>query len=129
MLSRKTPLKRTGSLNRSRLSPMSAKRRKESAIYAKKRKAFLAAHPWCQWFLDKHFRDEKDVLHGLICLWGGAGWEMREIPVPRSCDIHHKAGRTGANYLDESTWMAVSREAHEWIHSHPKEARAKGWLK
>lgn len=47
---------------------------------------------------------------------------------PRSCDIHHKNGRTGWRLNDESQWMAVSREAHIWLHAHPSEARKRGYL-
>jgi hypothetical protein len=43
-------------------------------------------------------------------------------------DVHHIFGR-GKYLLDESMWLAVSREAHDWIHSHANEARAKGYLK
>src|SRR5687768_7920981 len=43
-------------------------------------------------------------------------------------DVHHAFGR-GPYLLDESTWIAVSREGHDWIHAHPNQARAKGWLK
>lgn len=44
-----------------------------------------------------------------------------------SNDIHHKKFR-GKYLNDVSTWMAVSREAHSWIHNNPKEARDKGYL-
>lgn len=43
-------------------------------------------------------------------------------------DVHHVAGR-GANYLREETWIIVCRSCHRWIHEHPGQARAKGWLK
>ncbi len=43
-------------------------------------------------------------------------------------DVHHKEGR-GVNYLRENTWMIVCRPCHRWIHDHPGQARAKGWLK
>lgn len=101
-------MKRSGPIARkSPLRKQSSRRQKEARLYTKKRKAFLEDHPYCE------------VSH---LIWGG---------IPRwvsSTDIHHKAGRIGKNFLDDSTWMAVSREAHDWIHSHPKEARAKGWL-
>ena len=45
----------------------------------------------------------------------------------RKLDIHHKAGR-GRFYLDVSTFMAVCRECHDYIHKWPKESREKGWL-
>ena len=48
-------------------------------------------------------------------------WKKRKL------DIHHKAGR-GRFYLDVSTFMAVCRECHDYIHKWPKESREKGWL-
>jgi len=29
----------------------------------------------------------------------------------------------------KSTWLAVCRNCHDWVHSHPKESRALGYLK
>jgi hypothetical protein len=46
-------------------------------------------------------------------------------------DIHHTYA--GANrdafYLVQSTWKAVCRNCHDWIHANPAEARTMGWLK
>lgn len=42
--------------------------------------------------------------------------------------VHHMLSRYGKNYLDTSTWLAVSAEGHRWIESHLKEARERGWL-
>ena len=46
-------------------------------------------------------------------------------------DIHHTyCGKDRAKYyLDVSTWLAVSRDGHNWIHNNPKEARELGFLK
>ena len=46
-------------------------------------------------------------------------------------EVHHTyCGKDRAKYyLDESTWIAVSRDGHNWIHDNPKEAREKGFLK
>lgn len=92
-------MKRTALLRRTRLRPVSKKRAKEGRTYSELRKEFLAANAWCLVVAGK-----------------------------RTTEIHHTAGRSGANYLDVSTWMAVSREGHVWIHAHPKESRARGWL-
>lgn len=91
-----------------RIPAMSAKRKKEAAIYSKKRKAFLEAHPLCQatWLI----------------------WPNRPTR-PAATDTHHVKGRLTGYYLDERTWLAVSREAHNWIHSHPTEARRLGLLR
>lgn len=49
----------------------------------------------------------------------------------QATEIHHTySGKDRAKYyLITSTWIAVSREGHNWIHEHPKEARQKGYLK
>lgn len=46
-------------------------------------------------------------------------------------DIHHTySGKDRAAYfLDTSTWIAVSREGHNWIHDNPIESRELGYLK
>lgn len=77
---------------------MSAKRKLESRIYAKKRKAFLAEHPQC-------------VVY----------------PELLATDIHHKFGR-GFLLMDERYWIGVSRRAHEKIHHDPNWARQNGLL-
>lgn len=45
-------------------------------------------------------------------------------------DIHHKfSGKDRQKYfLDISTWVAVSRKGHNWIHDNDKLAREKGYL-
>ena len=113
-------------MKRTRLAPMSAKRKRDHAIYMKKRAAFLEAHPFCQVWIQRMGLDEEAVIQ-----WGGNYKDLAgEFGiVPRSEDVHHVAGRSGSNYLDESTWLAVSREQHESIHSHPSFARRQGWLK
>lgn len=42
-------------------------------------------------------------------------------------EVHHIKGRNRF-YLDVSTWLAVSREGHEFIHNNVAIAREKGWL-
>ena len=91
-----------------RIRPMSKKREREQAIYLKKRKAFLAEHPICQ---------------ADACINGNWNLFFR----PEATEIHHRMGR-GKYLLDESTWVAVCRKNHNWIHSHPKEARQLGLL-
>ena len=46
-------------------------------------------------------------------------------------EVHHTyCGKDRAKYyLDVSTWLAVSRDGHNWIHDNPKEARELGFLK
>jgi hypothetical protein len=53
------------------------------------------------------------------------------ITKQQTIEVHHTyCGKDRAkNYLDVSTWLAVSREGHNWIHDNPKEARELGYLK
>lgn len=53
------------------------------------------------------------------------------ITKQQTTDIHHTyCGKDRAKYyLDVSTWLAVSRDGHNWIHAFPKEARELGFLK
>lgn len=46
-------------------------------------------------------------------------------------EIHHTyCGKDRAKYfLDTKTWIAVSRDGHNWIHDNPKEARELEYLK
>lgn len=41
--------------------------------------------------------------------------------------VHHMRLR-GKYLLDETTWLAVSTEGHEWIETHKNQAREKGWI-
>lgn len=97
-------MKRTALLRRTRLRPVSKKRRGENSYYSKKRVAFLERFQWCAC---------------AVVLFGKP---------KRATEIHHKEGRAGTRYLDEATWLPVCRDSHVWIHAHPKEARARGWL-
>lgn len=69
--------------------------------YSKVRKVFLSSRPVCE-------------AHLSGC-------------TTHSTDVHHKAGRVGKLYLDESKWLAVCRACHSWIETHPKEARELGF--
>jgi hypothetical protein len=43
-------------------------------------------------------------------------------------EIHHVAGREHSRLIDETKWLAVTREGHQKIHLNPKWAREKGYL-
>jgi hypothetical protein len=59
--------------------------------------------------------------------------ENQICPVTKqqTTDVHHTfCGKDRQKYfLDTSTWLAVSREGHIWIHDNPKESREIGYLK
>jgi len=72
------------------IRPRSPKREIEDALYTKLRKLFLDKYPMC-----------KANLPGCTL---------------NATDVHHKKGRTGDNYVKESTWLPVCRVCHMYIH-------------
>jgi hypothetical protein len=49
--------------------------------------------------------------------------------VTPATQIHHARGRDGDALLDDSDFLAVCAYCHEWMHGHPGEAHALGWMK
>ena len=88
--------------NKKPLAPRSAKRAKQESLYSSKRKMFMLAHPMCQ-----------ANIPGLC--------------TSNSTDIHHVKGRVGELLLDENYWMSVCRACHQWIETHPVEAKKLGY--
>jgi len=88
----------TSQLKRTRLAPMSKKRKEDSKEYYKLRNAYMKEHPVCE-----------------VC--GGRD----------SQDLHHKHGR-GIYYLTVEYFMAVCRYDHTKIHENPNWAREQGYL-
>lgn len=81
----------------------SLKRQKQEKEYSSLRKDFLEEHPYCQ-----------------IAIPG--------ICAHRSTEIHHTNDRNGDKLNDVTYWLAVDRACHNWVHLHPKQARALGYL-
>lgn len=46
----------------------------------------------------------------------------------KAVQIHHRRGRVGPLYLDETYWLGVSAEGHQFIHMHPSISYEKGWM-
>lgn len=44
----------------------------------------------------------------------------------KSTDVHHKKGR-GVYLLDTNTWLSVCRSCHNWIETHPEDAKELGF--
>ncbi len=80
------------------LSPKSSKKEKLDAAYTALRKAYLSTHPMCEARLP--------------------GCSLN------ATDIHHKQGRVGGLYLDDSEFMSICRTCHTWIHDNPAKAKA-----
>ena len=79
---------------------VSKKRDEQLKLYARLRRSFLKAHPWCS-------------LHDGGC---------------RATEIHHSRGRSNTLLTDVRHWRGVCRVAHLWITEHPKEARERGLI-
>lgn len=82
------------------LSPRSSKKEKLDAAYSALRQVYLNNHPMCEARLP------------------GCSLEAH--------DIHHRLGRIGELYLDDSEFVAVCRSCHTFIHNNPKEAKDLG---
>jgi hypothetical protein len=112
------PLKRTAlrkgiltnkdkSVIRKRIKPISDKRAKEMQTYKVMRMEFLQERPKCE-----------------ICI------ALKEPVINDSTEVHHKwSGKDRAtHFLDISSWLAVCREHHIFLHSNPKWARENEFL-
>lgn len=86
-------------VKQAKIKPVSDKRSKDIREYSKLRKKFLDANPMCQ--------------SGLV-----------QFP-HAATDIHHMAGRCGDLFLNTKYWLAVCRTCHQWIETHPEEAKKK----
>lgn len=138
-------MKRSGPIKRkTRLKPVSAKRRADMAKYKTLRECFLRSNrldaAWLK--LDGYSDEEIDSLQktALITLWEGGNLpaiyarnneQMRLKGLPQWCpgssETHHAAKR-GRNYLNVATWVATSRPTHLWIEANKSEARRLGLL-
>lgn len=101
-----------------KLKPMSEKRKRESYLYTKKRKTFLAKPE------NKFCPVCKAAFKGLIDLkeFNSPEEIVRSKGFIKASEVHHKAGRKGKllNYFP--FWLAVSRRGHNWIHANPEKA-------
>jgi hypothetical protein len=84
---------------------ISSKKAKLDKVYSVLREQFIKQHPVCQ-----------AKLNGCTL---------------SATDIHHKySGKNRSQYyLDSTTWMAICRNCHRWIHDNPKSAKELDYLK
>lgn len=87
-------------MKRSRIKPVSKKRKDALVKYYALAKDYLHKHPTC----------EVD----------GCG--------NKATEIHHKARRHGGLLLEVRFFMAVCRKCHRWIEDNPKDAREKKYI-
>ena len=87
------------------IPPVSSKRKKKDQEYLKLRERYLTENPLC------------------MVKVGGC--------THNATDVHHKYAGSNreAFYLVQSTWLAVCRNCHDWVHARPGDARLMGWLK
>lgn len=114
---RKKPMARGSSqLKRTPIRKVSEKRKRDSLAYSQRRRWFLGMpeHSACPIAAKGKIPDLNGELK--------PHWRC-------ATEIHHMHGRVGRLYLAEEYWLGVSSEGHRWLHDHPAEARANGWLK
>ena len=99
-------VKQKPTVKRSPIPQRSEKRIKEERLYSAQRIIYLGEHPLCEFHI--------------------AG-----ICTHVATDIHHTySGKDrGEYFLDQSTWKALCRKCHDWVHMNSKEARELGYLK
>lgn len=98
---RRTPLRAgKGLISRSRVKPVSERRVVDNRVYLERSRAYLAGRGRCE----------------------------RCNRSDRALELHHRAGRDGHRFLDVSTWCALCRECHAWVHANPGESIDEGWL-
>ena len=87
--------------------------KKTAKLYVLRRKfvkEFLEKHPWCQ--------------RCLVTPWTYAGQKVN-----RSTEVHEVVTRArGGDILDEDNCRALCSEDHQWVHAHPAQATAEGFL-
>ena len=98
-LRRKSGLRGNGTLRRSKLNPVSSKRRRQLSEYAKVRSAYLKLNPVC------------------VC-----------CATHPSTEIHHRKGRWKERLNDSIWFAALCRNCHDYIHANAEWAYEKGWL-
>lgn len=70
--------------------------------YTVRRRVFLAEHPTC-------------------------AAALPDLCTGQATQVHHRRGRVGADYLDETTWMGACLRCHMWIEAHRTESFERGW--
>lgn len=78
-------------------------------------------------------RQEEDLQYKVLRQEFLSRKENQICPISKqqTVEVHHTySGKDRAKYyLDITTWIAVSRDGHNWIHDHSQDAREQGYLK
>ena len=89
---------------RSRVKSVSDRQKLRLALYRKAKAEYLKSHPICE---GRPHHDWKRV---------------------KATDLHHTRGRAGDLLWDTRHFKALCRECHDWVQSHPIQAREIGLL-
>lgn len=106
-----------------------AARAREDREYARKKKAYLELHPFCQIYIKRFGLNEADIImmNGAYCetTFGGMRhWKT----VPLATQIHHTK-KPKCKYLNDiSTWLSACFDQHDWVENHKDLARQLGLL-
>jgi hypothetical protein len=113
---KKTPLKRKTPLKPSRILQDQSKPKSGTLTRTKLNKCSVRQSKR----LEEYYAAKEEYMKDKVCceICGNR----------RELDLHHKAGRIGKLISDKEHFIAICRECHNYIHSHPSEARRNGWL-
>lgn len=78
-------------------------------------------------FSDKRKVENLKYLAQRIVFLGKKENQICPITKTPTTDVHHKKGRTGSLYLDETYWVALSREGHKFVEENPEWAKENGY--
>jgi hypothetical protein len=84
------------------IAPRSQKRSLEEKLYSLRRKVFLQNHPMCE-------------------------AHVQGVCTGPATECHHKKGRVGNDLLDETNWLALCHNCHEYVENHREFAMEKGF--
>ncbi len=76
---------------------------------------------------DKRKIDNLKYLAQRIVFLGKKENQICPITKTPTTDVHHKKGRVGSLYLDETHWVALSREGHKFVEEHPEWSKENGY--
>jgi hypothetical protein len=75
----------------------------------------------------KRSKDEKIYTARRIVFLSKPENKLCPITGEKTTEVHHKKGRVGSLFLDETFWLAVSRKGHQMIEENPEWAKENGY--
>lgn len=116
-------------MRRAPIRRVSKKRSSALGVYAKLRKLYLLAHPWCQIYMKRCGIDEAVVkAHNGVYPEVDSNGITHWIRVPFATTIHHTKKPKQTYLNDVATWLSGSWVQHEWVENNKAEARKLGLL-